>query len=139
VAIAAVDDEGHLLLVRQPRPAVGQSVLELPAGILDEGEAGPEAAQRELGEEAGLQASRLQRLTEFYTSPGFTDEVLEVYLATGLSASLEHQLDAGESIEEAIRMPLDEAYRMCVSGEIRDSKTIIGITLARERLSRQRT
>jgi ADP-ribose pyrophosphatase len=134
VAIVAVDESDQVLLVRQRRPAVGQSVLEVPAGIRDQGEAGPAAAQRELGEEAGLEAALLERLTEFYTSPGFTDEVLEVYLATGLSANLELHADAGEKIDETVRLPLEEAFRLCSTGEIRDSKTIVGIALARERL-----
>jgi ADP-ribose pyrophosphatase len=132
VAIVAIDDAGQVLLVRQHRRAVRQSVLELPAGIREKDEAGPAAAQRELGEEAGMQAALLERLTEFFTSPGFTDEVLEVYLATGLSATMQHA-DAGEKIDEMVRMPLEEAFRLCSSGEIRDSKTIIGIALARER------
>jgi ADP-ribose pyrophosphatase len=134
VAIAAVEEGGEVWLVRQSRPAVGQTVLELPAGIVGRDEAGPAAAQRELGEEVGLRAELLERLTDYYSSPGFTNEVLEVYLATGLAPAADHHADPGESIDEAIRIPLEEAFRMCVTGEIRDSKTIIGIALARERL-----
>ena len=134
VTIAAVEESGSVWLVRQARPAVGRTVLELPAGIVAPGEAGLAAAQRELAEEIGLQASSLEKPTEFYTSPGFTNEVLEMYLATGLSQASGHHLDAEESIDEAITLPLEEAYRKCLSGEIKDSKTIIGIALARERL-----
>jgi ADP-ribose pyrophosphatase len=134
VAIAAVDDEGRVLLVRQMRKAVGRALLELPAGLRDGDESGPATAQRELGEETGLEASLLERLAEVYTSPGFTDEVLEIYFASGLAPVLERHADPGESIDEVVTMPLEDAYALCISGEINDAKTIVGLTLARERL-----
>ena len=124
VCVVAHDGE-RLYLVRQPREAVGeQALLELPAGKLDEeGEEPLETAKRELAEEIGKGARRWQRLTSFYTSPGFADEECHVYLATGL---YEEAVDAAEEERiEVVEVPLadlDEVIRDC-----RDSKTLVGL------------
>src|SRR6187549_829015 len=83
-AIVAVDEHGQVLLVRQPRPAVGAAVLELPAGLVDAGETPLECARRELAEETGYRAEHLEPLVEFYTSPGFCTERIHVFVATEL-------------------------------------------------------
>ena len=131
VAVVAHDDE-RVWLVRQPREAAGEpDLLELPAGKLDvEGEEPLETAKRELAEEIGKAASDWRELTSFYTSPGFTDERVIVYLATGLSdASAE--ADESERIE-IVPWPLgrlDEAIESC-----HDSKSLVGLLwLAAER------
>jgi len=132
-AVGVVCHDGESLwLVRQPREAVGEpDLLELPAGKLDvEGEAPLEAAKRELAEEIGKAAEQWEHLHTFFTSPGFTDEVCHVYLATGLSdASAE--ADEHERIDVEVR-PLAELD--AIIDEVRDSKTLIGLLELRRRL-----
>ena len=84
VAIVPVDDKGNVHLVRQYRKAVGDSLLEVPAGRMDQGEDPAEAAHRELGEETGLTAGKLDFLGSYFTTPGFTDEEMHTFLATDL-------------------------------------------------------
>src|ERR1051326_1975857 len=86
-AAVAVDDAGQVLLVRQLRPAVGAAVLELPAGLIDPGEAPIDTARRELEEETGYAAGVVEPLVAFYTSPGFTDELIHIFVATSLVAT----------------------------------------------------
>jgi len=124
-------DGASLWLVRQPREAVGiPDLLEIPAGKLDvEGEEPLEAAKRELAEEIGKAAAEWEHLHTFFTSPGFTDEVCHVYLATGLSdASAEP--DERERIDIEVR-PLAELD--AIIDEVRDSKTLIGLLELRRR------
>ena len=125
-------DGASLWLVRQPREAVGEPDLqEIPAGKLDvEGEEPLATAKRELAEEIGKAASEWEHLHTFFTSPGFTDEVCHVYLATGLSdASAEP--DERERIDIEVR-PLAELD--AIIDEVRDSKTLIGLLELRRRL-----
>lgn len=128
VAIVALDSRGDVLLVRQYRLPVKQSLLEIPAGGVDSGESPEEAAQRELQEETGQRAGRLERLCSFFASPGYCDEYMHLYLATGLEPSA-LTADADESIE-VLRLPLEEALRLIERGEIRDVKTIVGLWAA---------
>ncbi len=125
VGILAVDDE-HVWLTRQPREAVGENVsLEIPAGKLDvAGESPLQAATRELSEEIGKRADNWEELMAFYTSPGFSDERIWLYLATGLSDDPDAQPDDGERIE-IVPWPLhqlDEAIAQC-----EDSKSLIAL------------
>ncbi len=133
VAILA-HDEKHVWLVRQPREAVGEDgLLELPAGKLDvEGEPPLETARRELAEEIGKAAGRWERLTSFYTSPGFTDEQVEVYLATELGDTDAAEAEENERIE-IVSWPLDRLD--AAIDECRDSKSLIGLLWLRERLA----
>ena len=124
VAVVAHDTE-HLYLVEQPREAVDeQALLELPAGKLDEeGESPLDTAQRELAEEIGKGARTWKHLTTFYSSPGFSDEEIHVYLATDLYD--EHaETDENEriQIETAPLSELDQLIRDC-----RDSKSLVGL------------
>ncbi len=130
VGVVAHDGE-RIYLVRQPREAVGvPDLLELPAGKLDvEGEEPLETAKRELAEEIGKAAERWEHLHSFYTSPGFTDEECHVYLATGLSDA-EAETDEHERIDVETR-PLAELDALI--GEVRDSKTLIGLLELRRR------
>ncbi len=126
VAIVAHDDE-TLWLVRQPREAVGEAaLLELPAGKLDvEGETPLECAQRELAEEIGHRAAEWRELKRFYTSPGFAEEEVTIFVATGLEP-VEHEPDPDERIE-IVAWPLAELERAI--GECADAKSLIGILL----------
>jgi ADP-ribose pyrophosphatase len=124
-AVVAVDHDGHVLLVRQLRPAVDAALLELPAGLVDAGEAPIDCARRELAEETGYAASQVEPLLSFYTSPGFSTELIHIFIATGLrAASVAH--DEEEEIE-LVRLPLDEAIRQVTQTEISDAKTVAGL------------
>ena len=130
VGIVCHDGE-RIWLVRQPREAVGEpDLLELPAGKLDvDGEAPLETAKRELAEEIGKAAEHWEHLHSFYTSPGFTDEEVHVYLATGLS-------DAAAETEENERIDVETrplAQLDALIDEVRDSKTLVGLLELRRR------
>ena len=132
VGMVAHDDE-HVYLVRQPREAVGEeALLEIPAGKLDvDGESPLECAKRELAEEVGKSASEWRELKRFYTSPGFAEEEVTVFLATGL-ADIDHEPDPEERLE-VVPWPLgdlDAAIKAC-----RDSKSLIGLLLLRDLLA----
>jgi ADP-ribose pyrophosphatase len=128
VVILAVDDSSshpRVLLARQYRHAAGKPLWELPAGRIDAGEQPLAAAQRELLEETGYTARRWRRVLFFYSSPGFLDETMAIYLATGLRAG-----KAQPEEDELIRtrfFPLPAALRMLDSGRIEDAKTIAGV------------
>jgi ADP-ribose pyrophosphatase len=131
VAIVPLDAEGNVVLVRQYRLAAGDALLEVPAGVVDEGEDLQAAAQRELREETGYRAAKLEKLSEFIVSPGFLTEVVHVYLATGLS---EDETDGDEDEDiEVVRMPLGRALALVREGAIRDAKSVIGLLLAAQR------
>jgi ADP-ribose pyrophosphatase len=132
--VVAAFDDGTIALVRQYRHPTLRYVLELPAGRLSPPELPEECAARELEEEVGLRAGRMEKLTEFFTTPGFCEEKLWVYLATELTETAQN-LEADE-IVEVVRVPLPRALQMIANGEIEDSKTIIGLLLAAPRLSR---
>jgi ADP-ribose pyrophosphatase len=125
-AVVALTATGHVVLVRQPRPAVGApALLELPAGLIDPGEAPIETARRELSEETGYRAGRLEPLTRFYTSPGFTDELIHVFLATELERTTAAP-DEEEAIE-LVELPLEAAIELVLDGELSDAKTVAGL------------
>ncbi len=118
-------DNGDICLVRQFRYAFGKELWEIPAGKLEIGEDPFEAARRELTEECGLTADTYIDLGEMYPTVGYCSEIIYMWAATGLHKADMH-LDAGEFLTPQ-RVPLDEAYRMVMSGEIRDGKTVAGI------------
>ena len=124
-------DETHLVLVRQPREAVGDpDVLELPAGKLEEGEDPMTTARRELAEEVGLAAECWEPLTSYWSSVGVMDEEVHVVLATGLREEHGVQADEHERIE-VVRWPLEDLDGALAA--TRDAKTVIGLLLLRER------
>jgi ADP-ribose pyrophosphatase len=132
VGIVAVED-GEVWLVRQPREAVGvDDLLEVPAGKLDEpGEAPLECARRELAEEIGKRADRWELLHTFYTSAGFTDEEIHVFLATGLTDVAERPPADDAARIAVVRHPLSELDELIA--EVRDAKTLIGLLALRAR------
>lgn len=125
VAIVALDAEERVVLVRQARPAIGAQLLELPAGLVDEGEDLLSAAQRELREESGLHGGSWRELTSFWTSPGFVNERVTVFAANGLEEG-EPEPDAGEDIE-VVRWTLAEVRSRLP--ELDDATTLIGLLL----------
>lgn len=125
VAIVPLLEGSNVLLVRQYRLPAAQVLLEVPAGGVEEGESAEEAAQRELAEECGRRAGRLERLGGFYASPGYCSEFIHLFLATQLEASTASP-DPDEDIE-VVRLSLAEALRLVDTGEIRDGKTIAGL------------
>jgi 8-oxo-dGDP phosphatase len=134
VAIVALDEEDHVLLLRQYRHAVGTYLWELPAGLRDaDGEPPLETAKRELAEEAELAADRWSLLTTHYSSPGFCDEMVLVYLAEGLTPAdrpegfvVEHE-EADMTLD---RVPLADAVQRVFDGDIRNASAVIGLLAA---------
>src|SRR5882672_3678018 len=112
-----------VVLIRQFRHAAGGFIYEIPAGKLSPGEEPVACAARELEEEIGYRAGSFELLSSIFTAPGFTDEVIHVYKATGLTKGLQH-LERDEVLE-IIEMPLSEAIAMIQSGAIRDAKTMV--------------
>ena len=123
--ILPVDADGSVTMVRQFRYAFGEEIWELPAGKLEADEDPFEAAKRELSEECGLTADHYTSLGEFYPTVGYDTEVIYTWIATGLHQTQMH-LDADEFLTPD-RVPLEKAYQMVMSGEIKDGKTIAGI------------
>ena len=134
VAVVALTDDGEVVLVRQFRAPIGRSMLEIPAGKLDvEGEDLAIAASRELAEEVGLAAGRLEPLVRFHNSVGFCDEECHVFLATELSAVDRDRQGVEELHMEEVHLALSDAPAMIDSGAITDAKTVLGLmaTMAR--------
>ncbi len=136
VAVVAVTGRDTVLLVRQYRPAVDRWVLEIPAGTRDvEGEPEEVTATRELAEEVGRAAKRLELLTRCVITPGFCDEVATIYLATGLSLVAIDRRGIEERFMSTVEVALDEFDAMVDAGGIVDASTILGVGLARRRLA----
>jgi ADP-ribose pyrophosphatase len=121
-------DDGSIALVRQWRYPLGRYSLEIAAGRIELGHTPEETAARELEEELGYRAKELRKLGEFFIAPGYCEERLFVYLATGLEPCPQ-KLDDDEEIE-AVRMPFADALARVRSGEIDDAKSIITLLLA---------
>lgn len=129
--IVPVFADKTVALVRQYRHAAGEYLLEIPAGTLNRDELPETGAMRELEEEIGVTAKKIEKLTEFYVSPGFLTEKMHVYMASDLTET-EQKLEEDEilSIE---KLSFPEAFEKIKNGEIQDAKTIVGLILAGER------
>lgn len=124
-AVVPMKADGTVVLIRQFRHAAAGFIYEIPAGKLNPGEAPLQCAERELEEEIGYRAASLTLLSSIFTAPGFADEVIHVYKATGLTPGRQH-LDRDEVLD-VVEMPLAEAMRKIEDGTIRDAKTIVGL------------
>ena len=124
VAVVALTDDGRICLVRQYRTALDRVTVEIPAGKLDPGEDPLTCAKRELLEETGMVADRMAFLTTLATTPGFTDERIHLYMATGLTFGPAHP-DEDEFLNVDL-VPLDELIDAVLDGRIEDSKTVCG-------------
>jgi ADP-ribose diphosphatase len=134
VVLLPIDDEGNLLFVRQYRHAAGEDLLELPAGTRDGAEPFEECAAREIREETGLEAGALQKLGEFYLVPGYSTELMAVFLATDLK---ENPLQADEDeFLQVEKIPLKQAIDMAEQGEIQDAKSLAALALSRSHLEK---
>lgn len=126
--IVPVFDDKTIALVRQYRHAAGKILLEIPAGSIEDGEAPETCAERELEEEVGVTAAQMEKIAEFYVSPGFLTEKMFVYLATDLTETAQN-LELDEKIEIE-RMTFPQALELIRNGGIDDAKTIVGLLIA---------
>ncbi|MGE5381472.1 MAG: NUDIX domain-containing protein [Methylocystaceae bacterium] len=132
VAILPIDEEDRVYLVKQFRKPLEKEILEIPAGKLNPGEDPFQCAQRELLEETGLTASSWDKITAYYTTPGFTNEFLHVYIASDLTIGT--ACPDEDEVLSLVVLPLAEAWRLVKEGEICDGKSIIAL----QRLAWQR-
>lgn len=131
-AVVPLDDNNHVYLIKQYRHAAGGYIYEVPAGKLDAGEQPEACARRELIEEAGVEAQRWDLLSSILTTPGFSDEVIHLFLARDLKPA-QQQLEVDEVLTvESVAFA--EAIAMCREGVIRDGKSICALLLAQMRL-----
>jgi ADP-ribose pyrophosphatase len=124
-AVVPLKEHDTVVLIKQFRHAAGGFIYEIPAGKLQPGEDPKNCAARELEEEIGYQAGKLELLSSIFTAPGFTDEVIHIYRATELTKGRQN-LDRDEVLE-IVEMPLQEAIEMIRVGKIRDAKTMVGL------------
>jgi ADP-ribose pyrophosphatase len=127
VAVIAVNADGNIILIKQFRKPVEEVLLEIPAGRIEPNENPEHTAIRELEEETGFKANKIKKLIEYYSSPGFSNEVLHIYLAEELELGVAKP-DEDEYIE-IFTVDLETALEKISSGEIKDSKSIVGILM----------
>ena len=128
VCVVPLDDDGNVIMVRQYRQPTEGVLLEVPAGGVEDGEVSEETVQRELQEEIGYTAGKLQHLSSFWLAPGWCTEYMHAYLATGLTPA---KLDADDDENILVeRVPLPQALELIASGEIQDVKSIAALLLA---------
>jgi len=132
-AIVAFPDRRHILMVRQWRYAIGCETLEIPAGKVDPGETAEVCAGRELVEETGQRPSRLMEIFSYYPAIGYADEVIRIFVATGLQKVADAEEDEISAVEA---VEFDQVHDMIMSGQIRDGKTVIAISLLRARMDK---
>lgn len=134
VAVVALDDAGQVVLIRQYRHPVGRRLWELPAGLMDvDGEDLPAAALRELAEEADLSAATVDLLVDQHSSPGFSNELVRIFLARELAevpAAQRHERRDEEADLQVVRLDLDEAVSMVLAGEITNAACVAGLLAA---------
>ncbi len=128
VAMVAVKDDGKVIMIKQFRKPIEKVIMEIPAGKIEKGEEPYSTAVRELKEETGYTANKIEFLTKFYPTVGYSSEALHIYLCTDLIAG-ETEFDENEALD-IFEIDLDELFKMAVNGEIEDGKTAIGIMQA---------
>ena len=134
VILLPLDEEGNLLFVRQYRHAAGMELLELPAGTREPDEPYEDCAAREIREETGMAAGRLERIGDFYLAPGYSTEFMAVFFATQLKHDpLEADADEFLQVE---KIPVQSALAMAEKGEMPDAKTLAALFLAKARLQK---
>lgn len=129
VGIVAITDDNKVVLVKQFRKPIEKPIFEIPAGKLEKNESPKECAERELKEETGYSAN-IKLIHKFFTSAGFSNEIMFVYLATGLTPG-ENNLDADEFLD-VYEIELEEAYNMVLKNDVEDAKTSIGLLLVKD-------
>lgn len=135
VGIIALNDNKEVIFVKQYRHAIESDLLEIPAGLIEDLEDAEACAIRELKEETGYRATKIEKLAEFYTSAGFTDEKFFLFFTDQVEEG-EPEREAGEEGMELVTMPLKEALKMAQSGEIQDAKTLTAVVMAAQKLGR---
>ncbi len=125
VSAIVIYDENRLVLVKQYRKAVDNYLFEIPAGKIEKNEDPIDAAIRELEEETGYKADALELISKFYSSPGFTDEIIYIFLARNVLKGNEKRDD--DEFIEVYKVTINEALEMIINGEIQDAKTIIAV------------
>ncbi len=128
VAVVAMTGDGRVVLVKQFRKSAEKVLLEIPAGLAHKGERLDRAAKRELREETGYRAERIRKVFAGYSSPGYSTEIITIFIATGLK-KVGQDTDHDEMIDVEI-VPLKKALSFIRSGRIRDNKTALGIMIA---------
>lgn len=133
-AVVPLLPDGSVVLIKQYRYVVNNTIWEIPAGRLEKGESPRDCAFRELEEEVGYRATEAIQLTELYSAPAYCTEIIYIFLATGLIPG-KQKLDDDEYIE-IVTLPLDEAVAMVEKGDITDAKTVAGLLLAKKRVQK---
>lgn len=127
VAVIAITDEGKMIMVEQYRKAMERSLVEIPAGKLEPGEEPLRSAERELEEETGYESAEMKHLISFYTSPGFADELVHLFVATGLTKKENPAACDEDEFVELIELTVEEAQRFIEEGKIADAKTAYAV------------
>ena len=135
VTLAAVTEDKKIVMVKQFRKSIERVILEVPAGKIEKGEDPQETALRELKEETGYTAANITRLAEIYPSVGYSQELLHIYLCTGLTPG-ETEFDDNEALD-IVEYDFMEMYDMVVSGQIDDGKTVAAVLLAKPQLEKE--
>lgn len=136
VVLVPVDTTGRIWLIQQYRHAAQEELLELPAGVVEAGERIEEGALRELREEIGMNAGKIEKIGEFFTTPGYSTEYLYIYLVSELTPD---PLRADEDeIIKVLPLPAEQVYSMAATGQIRDAKTLAALLLAQRHLKGQK-
>jgi 8-oxo-dGTP pyrophosphatase MutT (NUDIX family) len=133
VAILLINQDGRAIVVRQHRPAIGKTLIEIPAGLLDDGESPEDAALRECEEETGYRPQKLEKLVTYAHAEGYSTGWMTLFLGTDLIKTGKIKLDQTENLQ-AIHLPFEELVEKVRSNEIVDSKTILSVALRQARL-----
>ena len=126
-AVVPLLSDDTVVLIKQYRHLIGDTIWEIPAGRFEQNESPIDCAKRELEEEVGYRTTKIKKLTEIYSAPAYCTEVIYIFLATGLTPARQKLED--DEIIKVVKLPLKEAIEKVKTGEIRDAKTIAGLLL----------